>query len=81
MVDNSPQENILSLYWDPTSNVEDIKRYTKGGFHPIRLGDVISSHGASATADSPPQRYRILHKLGRGYFATVWFAQALHECS
>ena len=86
MINNSPQVNILSLYWDPASNVEDIKRYIKGGFHPIRLGDVISSHGASdnesvPTPDSPPQRYRILHKLGRGEFATVWFAQALHERS
>ena len=58
---------------------------TKGGFHPICLGDVIS-HGASynksvPTADSSPQHYRILHKLGRGEFATVWFAQALHEYS
>jgi len=71
----------LSLYWDADDDLEDIRRYTAGGFHPIRLGDVVSSQGMSSPAitDSSPRHYRILHKLGRGAFATVWLAEALHE--
>ena len=63
----------LSLYWDVDDNVEDIHRYTVGGFHPVRLGDVVSSSSTS--------QYRILHKLGRGAFATVWLAEAVCEPS
>ncbi|CAA7261710.1 unnamed protein product [Cyclocybe aegerita] len=73
----------LSLYWDADDDVEGIRRYTTGGFHPVRLGDVVSSRGTStaAIADSPSRQYRILHKLGHGAFATVWLADALHEPS
>ncbi len=56
----------VSLHWDADDDVEDIQRYTTGGFHPIRLGDVVSS---------TKSQYRILHKLGRGAFSTVWLAQ------
>ena len=74
---------VLSLYWDADDDVEDIRRYTAGGFHPIRLGDAVSSQGTSSSpmADRSPQHYRILHKLGRGAFATVWLAEVLHEPS
>ncbi|CAL1714101.1 unnamed protein product [Somion occarium] len=64
----------LSLYWDADDEVEDVRRYTTGGFHPIRLGDVISSPSGSS-------QYRILHKLGRGAFATVWLAEELRAPS
>jgi hypothetical protein len=36
-----PSESLM--YWDADDDVEDIHRYTSGGFHPIRLGDVLSS--------------------------------------
>ena len=42
-------------------NVEDVEKYTTGGSHPIHLGDTLKSG-----------RYRVLHKLGYGRFATVW---------
>jgi hypothetical protein len=59
----------LSLYWGADDDVEDIERYTTGGFH---LVDVLSS---------PQAQYRVLHKLGRGAFSTVWLAETLHELS
>ena len=64
----------IPLYWDPDDDVEDIRRYATGGFHPISLGDVM-------TADSPPRKYRILHKLGLGAYSTVWLAEPLHPLS
>lgn len=42
---------------------EPLHRYTKGGYHPIHLGDQLK-HG----------RYRVLHKLGWGGHSTVWAA-------
>ncbi|KAG6844383.1 hypothetical protein H0H87_007287 [Tephrocybe sp. NHM501043] len=70
----------ISLYWEADEEVEDIKRYTTGGYHPIRLGDVLSSP-VSAGSDSPSRQYRVLHKLGRGSFATVWLAETLRASS
>ena len=49
--------------WDDEENIED---YRSGGFHPVHLGD---TYGDS-------ERYRIIHKLGHGGFATVWLARA-----
>jgi len=65
----------VSVYWDGEDrDVEDPQRYTAGGFHPISLGDVMTAH-------SPPRQYRILHKLGRGAYSTVWLAETLHLAS
>ncbi|KZV61424.1 kinase-like protein [Peniophora sp. CONT] len=47
---------------------ESFLAYRPGGFHPVVLGNVISS---SKT------RYHVVHKLGSGGYATVWFAQDL----
>ncbi|KZT03694.1 kinase-like protein [Laetiporus sulphureus 93-53] len=70
----------LSLYWDADDDVEDIRRYTTGGFHPIRLGDVVFPPLVNSDS-SPARQYRILHKLGHSSFATVWLAEALHAPS
>ncbi len=43
---------------------ESLLRYTKGGYHPVSLGDPLDS-----------DRYRIHHKLGWGSFSTVWLAE------
>ncbi|KAF1921605.1 hypothetical protein BDU57DRAFT_55204 [Ampelomyces quisqualis] len=40
-------------------DAEPLQRYCGGGYHPAKLGDVLS-HG----------RYRILHKLGWGRYST-----------
>lgn len=66
----SVQPTRLSLHWGTDDNVEDIDRYVAGGYHPVRLGDTLRSDVAT---------YRILHKLGRGSFATVWLAATLEN--
>jgi hypothetical protein len=47
---------------DPFEDVEDIRRYGPGGYHPILIGDFLG----------PLRRFRVAHKLGYGYFGTVW---------
>lgn len=43
---------------------EDLAKYCRGGYHPIRLGDALYDG-----------QYKILHKLGFGAFSTVWLAR------
>lgn len=40
---------------------EGMENYGKGGYHPVKIGDVYND------------RYRVEHKLGYGQFSTVWF--------
>jgi hypothetical protein len=40
---------------------EDPDDYRKGGYHPVRIGEIFNNN-----------RYHVVHKLGWGYFATVW---------
>lgn len=47
-------------------DAEPLKQYRKGGYHPTHLGDVLKAG-----------RYRIIHKLGWGGYATVWLARDL----
>ncbi|GJE84423.1 kinase-like protein [Phanerochaete sordida] len=75
----SAETDQISVYWEPDDNVEDIEHYVPGGFHPIKLGDILQP--LSSLSDQVRRRYRILHKLGRGAFATVWFAETLHRSS
>ncbi|KIY62919.1 kinase-like protein [Cylindrobasidium torrendii FP15055 ss-10] len=60
----------VSILWGADDDLEGIHHYTSGGFHPIHLGDVLSSANAE---------YRILQKLGRGAFSTAWLAQTRSE--
>ncbi len=53
-----------------TSDSENPSFYRPGGFHPVALGQVYESAGA---------RYKIIHKLGYGSYATVWLASVLDE--
>jgi len=41
---------------------ENITRYCPGGYHPVRLQDVLKN------------RYLIVSKLGYGQYSTVWLA-------
>ena len=43
---------------------EDPDRYHTGLYFPVELGDVFKAG-----------RYRVLHKLGWGGYATVWLAR------
>ncbi|CAG8040570.1 unnamed protein product [Penicillium salamii] len=48
--------------------VEDMDRYCPGGYHPLKIGDVL--------ADG---RYRLVDKLGYGGYSTVWLARDIRE--
>ncbi len=62
MAAKSPKELRYGL--PHLDNVEDVEKYTSGGFHPIHLGDALKGG-----------RYCVLHKLGYGGFSTVWLAR------
>lgn len=47
-------------------DAEPLERYRKGGYHPTHLGDTFKDG-----------RYKIVHKLGWGGYATVWLARDL----
>lgn len=42
---------------------ESITRYCKGGYHPVRIGDIFNH-----------DKYKIVSKLGYGVYSTVWLA-------
>jgi len=52
---------------DDTPDIEDIEKYTIGGYYPVNLYDVLN------------ERYKIVHKLGHGGFSTVWLARDQRE--
>ncbi|KAF2863473.1 hypothetical protein K470DRAFT_210964 [Piedraia hortae CBS 480.64] len=43
---------------------EKVNQYIQSGLHPVHVGDILHEG-----------RYRILQKLGKGSFSTVWAAQ------
>lgn len=47
-----------------TEDEEDWEDYVKGGYHPVKLGDMFSEG-----------RYVVVRKLGWGHFSTVWLAK------
>jgi len=50
-------------------NVESIRNYGPGGFHPVAIGDVLDRG----------RRYKVFHKLGHGGFGTVWLCLDVRE--
>jgi len=64
-----------AFYWF-RDDAEDITRYRLGEYHPVKLGDCFSSFPASNPSSLVP-RYRVLHKLGYGSYATIWLARDL----
>ncbi|KZF25835.1 kinase-like protein [Xylona heveae TC161] len=49
-------------------DAEPLHRYRPGGYHAVRLGDILNDG-----------RYKILHKLGWGGYSTVWAARDLKD--
>ncbi|XP_060792856.1 SRSF protein kinase 3 [Neoarius graeffei] len=52
---------------DNTEEEEDPREYCDGGYHPVRVGDIFN------------KRYKVLSKLGWGYFATLWLCVDLRS--
>merc|ERR1711963_405299 len=46
---------------------EDPKDYVKGGYHPVKIGDLFHN------------RYHVVRKLGWGHFSTVWLCWDLYD--
>lgn len=62
-------ESTPSRPWDfhfLTEHGENPVRYEPGGYHPVHLGERYKEG-----------RYKILHKLGKGSYSTVWLARDL----
>lgn len=57
--DDNSQDNHTDQDYSDTAN-ERTAEYRKGGYHPVVVGDMYHD------------RYRIVKKLGWGYFSTVW---------
>ncbi|KAI9787046.1 MAG: hypothetical protein M1816_007717 [Peltula sp. TS41687] len=58
--------DITEIYRIPElDDVEDVEEYRWGGYHPVKLNDVLDG------------RYKVIHKLGHGGFATIWLARDL----
>lgn len=52
--------SILKDYLEVSLQLLDLKDYCKGGYHPVKIGDVYNN------------RYQIIRKVGWGHFSTVW---------
>uniref|UniRef100_A0A1B6CLY6 non-specific serine/threonine protein kinase n=1 Tax=Clastoptera arizonana TaxID=38151 RepID=A0A1B6CLY6_9HEMI len=54
-------------YTSDEEEQEDSSDYCKGGYHPVKIGDLFQS------------RYHVTRKLGWGHFSTVWLCWDLIE--
>ena len=57
---SSSAQQELSDEEDYSDIEENPKDYKRGGYHPIKISDILNN------------RYQVVHKLGWGYFSTVW---------
>ena len=65
------------FYTGDEFSFEDLSHYKQNGLHPIILGDILPKPATCASDPGRDPRYRIMLKLGRGAFATVWLARDL----
>lgn len=57
---NETIEDDDELYSSEDEEQEDSSDYCKGGYHPVKIGDLFQN------------RYHVTRKLGWGHFSTVW---------
>lgn len=55
------------LYTSEDEEQENREDYCKGGYHPVKIGDLFQN------------RYHVLRKLGWGHFSTVWLCWDLED--
>lgn len=58
--DSAPELDEEEILGSDDDEQESPKDYCKGGYHPVKVGDLYNS------------RYHIIRKLGWGHFSTVW---------
>ncbi|RAL03519.1 kinase-like protein [Aspergillus ibericus CBS 121593] len=56
-------DDSFAFEYQPIEGVERLERYRPGGYHPIRVGDMLND------------RYQVIHKLGHGAYSTIWLSR------
>ncbi|XP_031826207.1 SR splicing factor protein kinase isoform X2 [Nomia melanderi] len=64
---NETIEDDDELHSSEEEEQEDSNDYCKGGYHPVRIGDLFLN------------RYHVARKLGWGHFSTVWLCWDLQD--
>lgn len=64
---NETIEDADEPYSSEEEEQEDSRDYRKGGYHPVKIGDLFLS------------RYHVTRKLGWGHFSTVWLCWDLED--
>ncbi|XP_018320850.1 SRSF protein kinase 1 [Agrilus planipennis] len=64
---NETVEDACEAYSSEEEEQEDSADYRKGGYHPVRIGDLFLG------------RYHVTRKLGWGHFSTVWLCWDLED--
>ncbi|XP_063976254.1 SRSF protein kinase 3 [Diachasmimorpha longicaudata] len=64
---NETIEDDDEVYTSEEEEQEDSSDYCKGGYHPVKIGDLFLN------------RYHVARKLGWGHFSTVWLCWDLQD--
>ncbi|KAJ8683795.1 hypothetical protein QAD02_019587 [Eretmocerus hayati] len=64
---NETIEDEDDMYSSEDDEQEDSSDYCKGGYHPVKIGDLFLN------------RYHVTRKLGWGHFSTVWLCWDLQD--
>ncbi|XP_053995142.1 SRSF protein kinase 3-like isoform X2 [Hylaeus anthracinus] len=64
---NETIEDVDEVYISEDEEQEDSSDYCKGGYHPVKIGDLFLN------------RYHVTRKLGWGHFSTVWLCWDLQD--
>ena len=64
---SEPDDEEEEILGSDDDEQEDPKDYIKGGYHPVKIGDLFHN------------RYHVVRKLGWGHFSTVWLCWDLTD--